>query len=87
MEKTATQVMIEKYEAERCARQLVLSCSRDGVIDPEKMVNTLTERLMVSREMYEMLNHFVECVENDSSEDFLYRFHEVKALLAKARGE
>lgn len=39
-----------------------------------------------SPEMYEMLNIFVQLVEGDRSEDFLYKFNEVKEILAKARG-
>ena len=38
-------------------------------------------------EMYEMLREFINLVENDSSEDFLYKFNEINELLAKARGE
>ena len=38
-------------------------------------------------EMYNMLKDFVAYVEGDCSEDFLYRYHEIKELLAKARGE
>ncbi|AUS00805.1 hypothetical protein NVP1278O_70 [Vibrio phage 1.278.O._10N.286.54.E8] len=38
-------------------------------------------------EMYEFLDIFVKLVEDDSSEDFLYKFNDIKLLLAKARGE
>lgn len=38
-------------------------------------------------EMYEMLDKFVRCVDDDSSEDFLYQYQDIKNLLAKARGE
>lgn len=34
-------------------------------------------------ELREMLKNYVELVENDSSEDFLYRFNDIKQLLAK----
>lgn len=38
-------------------------------------------------EMYEMLSYFIILVEKDSSEDFLYKFNEIKELLSRARGE
>lgn len=34
-------------------------------------------------ELREMLSDYVHLVENDSSEDFLYRFNEIKELLNK----
>lgn len=37
-------------------------------------------------ELYEKLAKYVALVEDDSSEDFLYEFKEIVALLAKARG-
>lgn len=43
--------------------------------------------LVTALEMYEMLNIFVQLAEDDRSEDFLYKFNEIKELLAKARGE
>lgn len=43
--------------------------------------------MAASRKLYEKLAKFVALVEDDSSEDFLYEFHDVVALLARARGE
>jgi hypothetical protein len=43
--------------------------------------------LDVVEEMYAMLEEYVQMVEDDRSEDFLYKFHEVAELLKKARGE
>jgi hypothetical protein len=43
--------------------------------------------IVAAPDMYYALCEFIELVERDSSEDFLYKYQDVKRLLAKARGE
>lgn len=37
--------------------------------------------------LYAALDEFISLVKGDSSEDFLYKYQEIKDLLAEARGE
>ena len=37
--------------------------------------------------LYAALDKFISLVDDDSSEDFLYKYQEIKELLAEARGE
>ena len=58
----------------------VATCYGDNAMNDANLI-------AAAPEMYEMLSEFINLVENDYSEDFLYKFHEVKELLAKACGE
>lgn len=59
----------------------------EWITGPFKESRSNAALIAAAPEMYKILDNFIGCVENDSSEDFLYKYRDIKQLLARARGE